>query len=231
MGGGRGSFLRQSRGLSFTGKILVIKAEALPLLVFLARVFPLPPRLRRTVKGVVFRFLWGGYEYVGRDVMVQPVDKGGRVVLDVVLKLDVLYYTTVCKMLAKQESHPAFCFIRLWMSWSLRFLVRWDNIAPKAEQLPPHYRHAVMWAGKYPQCRDVELCVDHRALYAAVLEQVGGVRVQRVPVASWRAAQIKGLENRVRDLSWLMLHQRLPVREVLYTSLHSALHFHYLQWG
>ena len=66
--------LWQTRSLSVAGKILVVKAEVLPSLLFLARVFPLPPKWRRTLQGIIFKFIWGGYEYVGRELDVS----GGR---------------------------------------------------------------------------------------------------------------------------------------------------------
>lgn len=70
--------LWKTRRLSITGKILVVKAEVLPALIFLASVFPLPPRLRRAAQGMVFKFVWAGYEYVVRELMVQPIERGGR---------------------------------------------------------------------------------------------------------------------------------------------------------
>ena len=206
--------LWQKRKLSIAGKILVIKAEVLPALVFLARVFPLPPRLKRGVQSAVFRFLWGGYEYVAREVMVQPVEKGGRAVPDIGLKMDVLFFTCICVMLVRPEPHAAFSFVRLWMAGSLRYLGRWDNSVPNAEQLPPYYWRAVQWAGRVKESRSKEVCINHRALYAAVVERMGSMQVQRVPRDTWRAMQMKGLENRVKDLNWLVVHQRLPVREV-----------------
>ena len=194
----------------------MVKAEVLPALIFLARIFPLPPKLRKVVQSLVFNFLWGGYEYVSREVMVQPVARGGRAVPNVALKLDVMFFVNICRMLAKPGSHAAFCFVRLWMSWNLRHLVKWDNTVPKAAQLPPYYRHAVRWAGHFRDCKAGSLCMDHRALYKALVERGGGTGVRRVEEGVWKATQMPGLENRVKDLNRLLVHQRLPVREVLY---------------
>ncbi|KAJ8335374.1 hypothetical protein SKAU_G00387160 [Synaphobranchus kaupii] len=135
--------LWSTRRLSVTGKILVVKAEVLPALVFLAQVFPLPPRLKSTVQG-------------------------------------------------------------------------WDNRYPKAEQLPPHYGQVVRWARRFTECRDKGLCLDHRALYAALIERLCVARVLGVSAETWQMALMKGLGNRQKDLNWLVVHGRLPVRERLF---------------
>uniref|UniRef100_A0A8C7I3E1 Reverse transcriptase domain-containing protein n=1 Tax=Oncorhynchus kisutch TaxID=8019 RepID=A0A8C7I3E1_ONCKI len=66
------------RRLSFSGKVLVLKADILPSLLHLAYVFPLPVSLRKTFIQVLFNFCWGGYEYIRRDRMYQPIEAGGR---------------------------------------------------------------------------------------------------------------------------------------------------------
>ena len=61
--------LWQQRPLSLTGKTLVLKADVMSSLLFLSVVFPLPARLRNGLTRVVFRFVWGSYEYVQRARM------------------------------------------------------------------------------------------------------------------------------------------------------------------
>ena len=53
--------------LTFTGRVLVLKVDILPVLLYLAYVYPLPASMRRGLVRMVFKFMWGGgYEYVTR---------------------------------------------------------------------------------------------------------------------------------------------------------------------
>ncbi|KAJ8347221.1 hypothetical protein SKAU_G00286220 [Synaphobranchus kaupii] len=98
------------------------------------------------------------------------------------------------------------------------FLVGWDNKAPKAERVPAHLLWVVRWARRHEECADRDLVVDHRRLYKALREKlrpVGGLGVG-VGRGVWAAVQPKGLDNRLKDLNWLIAYGRLPVRDVLY---------------
>lgn len=79
----------KKRRLSITGRVLVVKADILPALLHLAYVFPLPQMFRKELTREVFKFIWGGYEYVKRTMMYQPILKGGRGVPCIPLKLMV----------------------------------------------------------------------------------------------------------------------------------------------
>ncbi|KAJ8358978.1 hypothetical protein SKAU_G00155030 [Synaphobranchus kaupii] len=59
------------RHLTISGKVLVLKADVLPSLLYLARVYVMPLGLRRDLTRTVFRFLWEGWEYVRRVTMYQ----------------------------------------------------------------------------------------------------------------------------------------------------------------
>ena len=152
----------------------------------------------------------------GGNLMYQGVERGGRAVPHISLKLDVCGFVGMCEVLAGEPRHPAFYFARLWLAIPFRFLVGWDNRVPKSERLPQHYNHWVKWAKRYPECRDRAMVLDHRALYAALLDRICTVRVYGVEEKVWRVSQTKGLENRWKDLNWLGVHGRLPVRDVLY---------------
>lgn len=84
------------RRLSLSGKVLVLKADILPTLIYLAYMFPVPTRGKLKITREVFSFLWGGkYEYVKRELMYMRVDAGGRGVPCIPLKWDVLFVSHV----------------------------------------------------------------------------------------------------------------------------------------
>lgn len=156
--------------LTIAGKVLVLKSGILPGLLYLARVFPLPLRLRRELVRMVFDFIWGGrYQYVSRVDMYRPVSEGGRDVPHFPLKLDCLFYVNLCVGLRSEVVHPCQHFISLWFSWARRDLVPgWSCSVPRAEMLPLHYKQAVWWGKKLPSDVGREALLDHRRLYSFV---------------------------------------------------------------
>ena len=208
--------LWQQRKLTISGKILVIKADVLPRLVYLGCVFPLPAWLRGGLTRAVFRFLWGSYEYVQRAQMYQPVAEGGRDVPCLPLKLDVLFFSNLCVSLAQPVLHKFQLFVRFYMSVSLRFMCPGDNLTPRAGSLPAHYSPLLRWARRHEECWDPGLVVVHRRLYDRLqikMKPVGHLGVSR---EVWGRLQFGSLGNRLRDLNWLLVLNRLPVRDILY---------------
>ncbi|KAK1802551.1 hypothetical protein P4O66_004203 [Electrophorus voltai] len=210
--------LWKSRSLSFLGKVLALKADVLPSLLYLAHVYPMPRSMRRGLTKDVFNLVWGGkYEYVKREVMYLGKDKGGRDVPDFPLKLDCLFFAQLSARLAAPLEHPHQYFIRLWLSWPLRKVVRtWSNSSPKAETLPEHFDHMVRWSKSLPAGLRPESLAKHRLLYKTVLEARGTRAVVGLEEDTWSRVQPKGLDNRLQDLNWRCIHGKLPVRDVLY---------------
>ncbi|CAB1340743.1 unnamed protein product [Coregonus sp. 'balchen'] len=76
----------RARSLSFIGKVLVLKVDVLPSLLYMAYVYPLPASLRRPLVRLVFQFMWGGrLERVARFRMLCPIGEGGRGVRSVMV--------------------------------------------------------------------------------------------------------------------------------------------------
>lgn len=207
----------KGRRLSLMGKVLVVKMDVLPVLQYLAYIYPLPASMRRAVIRLLFNFVWGGrYEYVKRSEMFNHVSKGGRDVPHIPLKLDCLFVSSTLAQLAKPVEHPSGYFLRLFFSYQARHVMKWTNDGPKAEVQPWHYRHAARWLEKYPEGKDRAVCLVQRKLYGKVRERVSskvGVGVQE---RVWLNIQPKRLDNGLKDLNWLCFLGRLPVKEVMY---------------
>ncbi|KAI4890805.1 hypothetical protein NFI96_030933, partial [Prochilodus magdalenae] len=200
--------LWKARSLSFLGKVLALKVDVLPSLLYLAHVYPMPRCMRRGLTRDVFNLVWGGrYEYVKREVMYLGKDKGGRDVPDFPLKLDCLFFAQLCTRLAAPLQHPHQYFVRLWLSWPLRpLLSTWSNSGPKAETLPDYYKHLVRWSRSLPAGLRPESYAKHRALYKAVLDGRGTRVVVGLEKDTWSRVQPKGLDNRLQDLNWQCVH-------------------------
>ena len=209
--------LWRSRSLTLIGKVLVLKADVLPSLVYLAYIYPLPVSMRRPFMRLVFTFLWGGrYEYVARARMMAEIEAGGRDVPHLPLKLDCIFVSFLFRELSAPVAHPSGHFLRLFFSYQARQMLVWNNLAPRAEQQPWHYHHAARWLRAHPEASETDVRLNHRVLYKVVRERVIAPAVVGTPKSVWKGIQLKGLDNRLKDLNWLCLHKSLPVRDVMY---------------
>lgn len=205
------------RRLTVSGKVLAIKADILPSLLHLALVFPMPALIGLKLHKAMFGFVWGGYEYLKRDLMYQPVERGGRDLPNLVLKLRVLFYTCICKLLVSPCKHKCQALLKFWLMIPLRPAVGvWDNLFPKAEQTPTYLTTMVRWAKKHRECMDKEFALEHKKLYVKLVEKMDPKESRHMPREVWKRVQDKELENRLKDFNWLALHKRLAVRNTLY---------------
>lgn len=170
---------------------------------------------RKELTREVFKFIWGGYEYVKRTMMYQPIQKGGRGVPCIPLKLDVLYYCNICNILNKPYIHKCQSLILFWLSGPLRQFIEWDNSVPRAENRPVHYAKLIKWREKHLECKDKDLALNHKTLYRTLVEKTHAQRVW-VKEATWKRAQGKDLSNGCKDFNWLLLHKKIPVRSIMY---------------
>ncbi len=80
------------------GKVLVINAEILASLTFLAATLPAPANFIRSIKKILFGFLWGSkHEKIRREIMYKTVEKGGLAVPEISSKLDWMLLTPILK--------------------------------------------------------------------------------------------------------------------------------------
>lgn len=87
------------RKLTFTGKILIIKAIILPLLLYTGLVYYPGEVVMKRIIRELFMFVWGAkMERVKREVLCKDVNKGGRGMPDVRLFLSVRYLGMIVRM-------------------------------------------------------------------------------------------------------------------------------------
>ena len=209
----------RARALTLSGKVLVVKVDLLPQVIYLARVFPIPAFFKLRLGRLIFRFLWGGrLEPVKREILFLPVEEGGRGLVDVGLKLEVLFIKGLYDTLVGDGDHKCRFLMKMWVGTTMREWVGWDNTGPRADDIPWHYEKAILFLRANKGELTAERLGNHRALYRAILERrtrevEKGVRRNNV---QWRYLAAKGIPNRESDLSWLGGLGRLPVRERLY---------------
>ena len=209
--------LWKTRRLTLIGKVLVLKANVLPSLLYLAYIYPLPASMRRSLTRLVFAFVWGGrYEYVARAQMLAPLGEGGRDVPHLPLRLDCFFVSFLLREVSSPAAHPSGHFLRYYFAYPARRLMAWSNLGPRSEHPPWHFAHAAKWLRDHPGALEGGLGLDQRRLYAAVRLEVSGPGVVGVSSATWLRVQLPGLDNGLKDFNWFCLHKRLPVRATMY---------------
>uniref|UniRef100_W5MPE4 Reverse transcriptase domain-containing protein n=1 Tax=Lepisosteus oculatus TaxID=7918 RepID=W5MPE4_LEPOC len=202
--------------LSYSSKIMVVKSDGLSALVFLAYVFPLPPSLRKEVIRSVFTFIWSNKnEYIRRVDMYRKIEEGGRDVPNIPLKLDAIFVSCLCRALKTDVMHKSQYFVRLWFSWTMPRLRPISNTGPKADVTPWYYNHAGKWLKNHPEGKDEIFVIQQKALYNLVNEQPGMALIGKKK-ENWIRVQPKELDYSYKDLNWLCVWNRLPVREVMF---------------
>ena len=219
------------RGLTMEGKVLIIKAVILPLLLLISSVFIPPRRVLLQLDRAIFYFLWGSkWERLRRDIMKKTKDKGGKGVPDLHLFLASRYTATHIKYATDPSGSPkTAAMTRFWMGSYLRRLgiLAKDLKVPVSFNLPPAYAFIQKFLKQFSLEREeLRVLTNHRSLISFVQERepVSPVRGLALgePSAVWRNVNHPALPNRLRDLSWMVAHEILPVRSVMHSRGMSA---------
>ena len=214
------------RRLTMEGKVLIIKAVILPLLLSVSSVFMPPKRVILDLERAIFYFVWGSkWERLRREVMKKPKEKGDKGVPDLVLFLGSLYTTLHIRYAtAPSSKHKTTVMTRYWMGSYLRRLnlLPVDLRVPVSFNLPPTHEVIKTFLQHFNlEQEDVDVLSKHRSLISLVQEReaVSPIRGLSIgePEAVWRKVNHPALPNRLRDLSWMAAHDILPVRSVMHS--------------
>ena len=212
------------RGLTMEGKVLIIKAVILPLLLSVSAVFMPPRRVILTLERAIFYFLWGSkWERLRREVMKKPKEKGGKGVPDLFLFFGSLYTTLHITHATAPSRHKTTAMARYWMGSYLTHikLLPVNLRVPVSFNLPPAYEIIKKFIRHFNIEQDVEVLTNHRSLLSIVQEREAVSPVPRLAVGEpqkvWHNVNHPALPNRLRDLSWMVAHDILPVRAVMHS--------------
>lgn len=214
------------RGLTLEGKILIIKAIILPLFLLTCSVFTLPRKVLLDLDRAVFYFLWGSkWERLKRDEMKKTREKGGKGVPDFYLFLASKYSAIHISAATKEHRNPkTTAFTKFWMGSYLHRLkiLPVDLRAPVSFNLPPPYVFIQKFLTHFKlENEELHILTNHRFLISVVQERepVSPVRglADGEPSTVWRNVNHPVLPNRLRDLSWMVAHEILPVRSVMHS--------------
>ena len=213
------------RGLTMEGKVLIIKAVILPVLLLVSSVFNPPRRVLLDLERAIFYFLWGSkWERLQRHTMKKQKEKGGKGVPDLRLTLGAIYTTLHLKAATAPSRNPkTAAMARFWMGSYLRQLkfLPTDLRVPVSFNLPPAYAFIRTFLKHFNlEQEDLQILTNHRLLLSVVQERepVSPVRGLALgePSTVWRNVNHPALPNRLRDLLWMVAHEILPVRSVMH---------------
>uniref|UniRef100_A0A8C7IU91 Reverse transcriptase domain-containing protein n=1 Tax=Oncorhynchus kisutch TaxID=8019 RepID=A0A8C7IU91_ONCKI len=213
------------RQLTLEGKVLIIKAVILPVLLLISSVFIPPRRSILDLERMLFYFLWGGkWERLRREVVKRPRSKGGKGLPDLYLFLGSRYTALHLTLATSPVNNKTQALARFWLGSYLRTLrlIPVDLRAPVSFLLPPPYVQLQKFLRHFKLEKEtVTVLTKHSSLLSLVQEREPVCPVRGLatgePTTVWRNVAHPALLNRHRDLSWMVAHEILPVRAVMHS--------------
>lgn len=214
------------RGLTIEGKVLIIKAVILPLLLLISSVFTPPRNVLLNLDRAIFYFIWGSkWERLRRHQMKKQKEKGGKGVPDLRLFLGSRYTSLhIANATDPSRNLKTAAMTKFWMGTYLRRLkiIPKDLRTPVSFNLPPAYAFIQMFLKHFNlEGEELQLLCNHRHVISFVQERepVNPLRGLALgePSTVWRNVNHPALPNRLRDLSWMVAHEILPVRSVMHS--------------
>lgn len=162
--------------------------------------------------------------------MKKPKDKGGKGVPDLNLFLGSKYTAQhVTAATAPSRNPKTAAMTRFWMGSLLRRLklLPIDLKVPVSFNLPPAYHFIQTFLRHFNlEQEELHILTNHRAMISVVQERepvspVPGLTIGE-PSTVWQNVNHSTLPNRLRDLSWMVAHEILPVRSVMHSRGMSA---------
>ena len=214
----------EQRELTITGKVLVLKAEVLASLTFLAATLPAPDFFLTALKRTIFQFIWGSQqELLKREIMYRPLNKGGKAVPDFCSKLHSLFLCPIMNAVLSNNSSMWCYFARFWVGQGILTSVgrRIPLGLPHAETRPTLYEKAlslfkIAKLDKSDLGRINRKNIEERlSTYSSNLVSVGKLTEPQC-VQIWKNANCPFLLNSHKDLAWRAIHGCLQTRAFLY---------------
>ncbi|XP_042609848.1 uncharacterized protein LOC122142963 [Cyprinus carpio] len=179
-------------------------------------------RLERTV----FYFLWGSkWERLKREVVKRRPENGGKGLPDPHLFLGSRFTSLHIRYAVTPSSeNKTAAMTRFWMGSYLRTLkiLPVDLKCPVSFNLPKEYSFIKKFLKKYLlEQHDVTILTNHKSLISVVQDRelvspIPGLTLSEAKQV-WRNAAHPALQNRHKDLSWMVAHEILPVRAVMHS--------------
>lgn len=163
------------RDLCLSGRVMVAKMDVLPLINYLAGVFPVPFVLGRSLERVIFQFIWKwGPEWVARAVMTRAVRKGGRGVIAPMAWANAMFVAKQVLLVLRLGDHKAHFLAYFWLGVVLRGRGGLSTARPWSLGRPWFYQKVADLVHRRPELLEEDKVLKHREVYRVLLlEQMG----------------------------------------------------------
>lgn len=211
-----------SRQLTMSGKVLILKSIILPMLLFVANVFPPDRTTCKAVNRLMFVFFWGSkVERAARVVLMLPVEKGGKGVPDFLFTAMSMFVARIVKEIVSLSSPYGF-FARFYFGRFMRRMgmLTHTNTVPFSWDCPMLYKKAYDFIVKF-KLHDLPLDLwNAKAISCFVLDSVPVQLVSSfsAPISRkiWCNLSGKQLSNGQKDVAWMVVRECLPCRAFMF---------------
>ncbi|XP_051568443.1 uncharacterized protein LOC127449203 isoform X2 [Myxocyprinus asiaticus] len=187
----------------------------------------LPPKhFLSDLERAAFYFLWGSkWERLKREVVKKRPENGGKGLPDPHLFLASRFTALhIGYAVTPSRENKTAAMARFWMGSYLRVLkiLPIDLTTPVAFNLPKEYDFIKKFLKKKSlETQDATILTNHKSLVSLVQDRepvspVPGLTLGEAKEV-WRNAAHPALQNRHKDLAWMVAHEILPVRAVMHS--------------
>lgn len=215
----------KSRNMSFRSKSYVINSLALSKLWYLGSTNLISGHYLKLFEKSVFDFIWSyKAEPLKRETLYLPFNLGGQNLINISLKLDCLLLKHVINLISGSSAKWTF-FATYWLGLYLRkYNTRFSSLnTPHSDFIPPFYKRCLYLLKQFNEitknlelknlsCKYMYRLLSFSHPYHPRIESVRPF-LNFVPV--WQTFQNKFVDPFSRDLSWRIVHEILPVQQLL----------------
>ena len=154
------------RKLTLFGKVTVIKSLALPKLIYVASILPVPDDVIKKVNSIIFKFLWDGKDKVRRTIVINSVNEGGLNMTDFESQIHALKAAWIPRLYDKDNNLnqiPYFYFQGIVPT--LDILLKMNDLDfPKAKSIPQFYFEVLNAHNKCKSLKNIKTMKDFEIL-------------------------------------------------------------------
>ncbi|MES9882662.1 MAG: reverse transcriptase domain-containing protein [Sedimenticola sp.] len=215
-----------TRHISLKGKSIISNSLACSKLWYLCSTTLLPKHYKQLFTRSLFSFIWKSKsEHLNRKTMYLPYNKGGQNIVDIETKANALLLKHIQTLLDGHTAKWTY-FTIYWIGLSLRkFNPAFASLTiPHSDYVPPFYEHCLSLLREFNKkapktklnnlpCKEIyKIMLNYSVVFPPIISK--RPRINFTPI--WKTLQNKCIDPFSRDVSWKIIHEILPVQQVLY---------------
>ena len=213
---------------SLMSKVEVVKTFGLSRIYYIASILPMNSSMVLKIESLIGKFIWKGGGWPLRVALAEVKNRlhnGGLNLVCVASMCNSLLTSQFLRLLKSSDS-KAKMHVNSWIGDSLSDLVPWFGQCDLAKNIPDYYCHieSLIIVGKIDDLvtTDKWQRITNKVLYS---EQCKNFLLPKVQLdagnsmdynMAWKRISLPVLSSGVRDISYMLLHNKLPTKERLH---------------